>query len=124
MRLIDADALKVDYLFPTTTTGTKCYQYVSMEQIQNAPTISPEPHWIPVTERLPEEDYEEGDGTQLSDYVLMTVTDTDGNESFVDIGSTQDGTWWSATRGHDIHDGWTVTAWMPLPDPWHGVQDD
>lgn len=52
MRLIDADVLKVDYLFPTTTTGTKCYQYVSMEQIQNAPAISPEPHWIPVVDQM------------------------------------------------------------------------
>lgn len=39
MRLIDADALHVDYIFPTTTTGTTCYRYVSMQQINSAPTI-------------------------------------------------------------------------------------
>lgn len=39
MRLIDADALKVDYIVPSTTTGTTSYEYVSLFQILNAPTI-------------------------------------------------------------------------------------
>lgn len=39
MRLIDADALHVDYIVPTTTTGTACWGYVSMQQINSAPTI-------------------------------------------------------------------------------------
>lgn len=39
MRPIDADDLKVDYIVPSTTTNTSCYQYVSKEQIDNAPTV-------------------------------------------------------------------------------------
>lgn len=48
MRLIDADELKVDYIVPSTTTNTSCYQYVSKEQIDNAPTVDTVKHgkWI------------------------------------------------------------------------------
>lgn len=43
MRLIDADALKADYIRTTTITNTPCCLYVSKEQIDNAPTIEAEP---------------------------------------------------------------------------------
>lgn len=43
MRLIDADALYIDHLYPTTTTGTTCWGYVSQIQINNAPTIEAVP---------------------------------------------------------------------------------
>ena len=43
MRLIDADALKVDYIVPSTTTNTACYPYVSYFQIKDAPTVDAEP---------------------------------------------------------------------------------
>lgn len=42
MRPIDADALYIDYLYPTTTTGTTCHAYVSQIQINSAPTIEPQ----------------------------------------------------------------------------------
>ena len=38
MRLIDADALKPDYIVGSTSTNTECYRYVSLKQIMNAPT--------------------------------------------------------------------------------------
>lgn len=44
MRPIDADELKVDYIVASTTTNTSCYQYVSKEQIDNAPTIDSVKH--------------------------------------------------------------------------------
>ena len=37
-RYIDANALKVDYIVPSTSTGTVNTQYVSLFQILNAPT--------------------------------------------------------------------------------------
>lgn len=37
-RLIDADALKPDYIVGSTSANTECYRYVSLEQIMNAPT--------------------------------------------------------------------------------------
>ena len=39
MRLIDADALKPSYIVASTTTNTPCYRYVSIEDINSAPTI-------------------------------------------------------------------------------------
>lgn len=50
MRLIDADALKPSYIVASTTTNTPCYRYVSIEDINSAPTIEAEPvrrgRWI------------------------------------------------------------------------------
>ena len=48
MRAIDADALKEDL--------TRFYdnEVTARKLIDEQPTIQPEPHWIPVTERLPE----------------------------------------------------------------------
>lgn len=41
MRLIDADALTVDYIVPSASTGTTNTRYVSLYQIINAPTVQP-----------------------------------------------------------------------------------
>ena len=46
MRLIDADALKanyvaIDYIITGTTSHSLCHQYVSLEDINRAPTIEP-----------------------------------------------------------------------------------
>lgn len=43
MRLIDADALKVDHIVGSTTTNTECYRYVSKKQINEAPTVDAVP---------------------------------------------------------------------------------
>ena len=43
MRLIDADALRVDYFFPTSTSSTPNFYYVSKANIDNAPTIDAVP---------------------------------------------------------------------------------
>lgn len=39
MRLIDADALKASYVVTSTTTNSLCHLYVSIEDINSAPTI-------------------------------------------------------------------------------------
>ena len=66
MRAIDADALKrkvVEWM-PCDLCGIEEREFsfeadivVSlMMEIEEAPTIEPEPHWIPVSDRLPEKD--------------------------------------------------------------------
>ena len=40
-RLVDADALRIDHFVTSTTTNTPLHRYVSMEQIEAAPTIVP-----------------------------------------------------------------------------------
>ena len=56
MRLIDADALEVDWYddYETEDGDEYSYAYVSKYQIDNAPTINAAPRWIPCEERLPE----------------------------------------------------------------------
>lgn len=78
--------------------------------------------WIPVSERLPEEDLWTGDGKQLSNSVLMTVYDENDEDLIVDYGHTKDGEWYSETADEFIEciADWKVTAWMPLPEPWKG----
>lgn len=39
MRPIDADALKATYIVTSTTTNAICHLYVSLEDINSAPTI-------------------------------------------------------------------------------------
>ena len=69
------------------------------------------PHWIPVTERLPEEDGE---------YLVTSVYQYygDGRKTYkttVDRWSRNGaGKEWVATS-NDAH-----IAWMPLPNPWKG----
>ena len=43
VRLIDADALKASYIVLSTTTNSPCHLYVSIEDINSAPTIDAEP---------------------------------------------------------------------------------
>ena len=101
MRPIDADALK-DYIdaqegrpFIGCTVG-QALKIMTDEQ----PTIHPEPHWIPVTERLPEESG------------LYQVTDMQGNVvRYVFNANDSSVEYWRRC----------VKAWMPLPEPYKGV---
>ena len=75
-------------------------------------SLKPEPHWIPVTERLPEEEGE---------YLVTSVYQyyRDGRKTYkvtVDRWSRNGaGKEWVATS-NDAH-----IAWMPLPEPYKGV---
>ena len=59
------------------------------------------PHWIPVTERLPEE------------YGWHTVTTDDGGVTY---------RWYSTVHGWETHKD-NVIAWMPLPEPYKGEHE-
>ena len=75
----------------------------------------PEREWIPVSERLPEDEYG----------VLVTVNGKHNNITFIDALEIAE---------YDSTDGWIVegyldwtnpdvTAWMPLPEPYKGGKD-
>lgn len=139
MRLIDADRA-IDYIDRAIPAWSEDKE-IAIDCLRNLPFVQPEPSevardiatiienekdmrviaeprkgkWIPITERLPGED---------EDIVLMSVYDTEDDASYVDVGSTHDGIWVSATMGFEVWNGRKVTAWMPLPDPWEGEQDD
>lgn len=72
--------------------------------------------WIPVTERLPEEDHWlGGSGRQFSDEVLVSVANYDDEDIWIGISQTIDGNWALELPRHC-----EITAWMPLPEPWKG----
>ena len=68
--------------------------------LKNLPTV--EPRWIPVTERLPENEQD----------VLVTVND---GCTHVEIDYF--------TGAHFLNYWDEVLAWMPLPDPWKGEDE-
>lgn len=131
MRLIDADALKRKYednkrLFcrnriEFSILSDKDKARVDeldncIAEILNAPTIEPEPHWIPVTERLPED----GErvlcthlgGLNPNRQVIEHIYE---NGQFV-LGWEMDMNPSSPTFMQRYMG--KVVAWMPLPEPY------
>ena len=155
MRAIDADAFKeyitsaceeMKHLFNDGGAVAKLITESFCKDIDEQPTIQPEPHWIPVTERLPENEVN----------VLITVEHRPiGRKSYRRVVRAfhEDGTWndirsaysWDDDSWDDyvdedgnflIPEGWFeaidyhgefcavddfVIAWMPLPEPYKGV---
>ena len=128
MRAIDADAISYESI-DSCDTGRHEHYYgtgiiaVRKEDIDAMPTIQPEPYWIPVTERLPEEYCE----------CLVTYRTVDTQE-FMDILEYEPsyefdyekgrfkGEWLFATDDERFTDG-EVIAWMPLPESFKGVTE-
>ena len=127
MRLIDADAFaeflkdavkqqkyentKIDRLLTVADVIEAVISELegtSLVGFKNAPTIEPEPHWIPCSERYPEPD----------ERVLVAIGDYDW---FVwDCMSNRgDDYFWEDEQGF-YHNKYEVIAWMPLPEPWKG----
>lgn len=109
MRLIDADAISYESI-DSCDTGRHEHYYgtgiiaVRKEDIDAMPTIHSEPHWIPVTERLPEK----------FDYYLVSGINS------VWFARYENGRFLGILSGHALD---TVIAWMPLPEPYKGVTE-
>lgn len=140
MRLIDADKLleKTECLFKDLNS-TEDYMGIgynhgvgdSIAIIKNAPTIEAEPvkhgRWIPVSERLPEEDtevlisyrYKEGEGD--TSHVDIDIT-TYGQMYFGGnkVGNNKH---WRAPFEY-FYSNYEVIAWMPLPEPYAEEGED
>lgn len=122
MRAIDADAISYESI-DSCDTGRHEHYYgtgiiaVRKEDIDAMPTIQPEPHWIPVTERLPEEKdagiLKKLGKNKRSDYVIATV-DVKGERMTV-TACTYDGVWdWNMKYAFPEYE---IVAWMPFPEP-------
>ena len=105
MRAIDADYMKRQ----VDIHGTNKYGMLDENIrvfIDQQPTIEPEPHWIPVTERLPEH----------SGWYLVTQILTEDDDQLV------------CPKWYPTWSGWyenkQVIAWMPMPEPWKGESND
>ena len=116
MRPIDADRLKRK-LQKVALNAWKLKIKASVESIMNqfidwineAPTIEPElTGWIPCKDRLPKDEEE----------VIVSIHDDSGDSAF-DYSSSG----WYAAAGEfwvvDNEATMRVTAWMPLPHPYH-----
>ena len=107
MRLIDADALidKTDDRYSLHEIGRRERDDI-VDALEYAPTIHPEPHWIPVTERLPESKEED------LEYPTVII-DLDGQVAL--------GCYYESTRewgmGEYFDQKCFPIAWMPLPKP-------
>ena len=105
-RLIDADALKYDFGEIDDGLCKRTELYVTNEAIAQQPTIEAEPHWIPCSERLPEEK-----GEYLVTYHPCYWDDVEG-EIRVGIDTFRGRTTWAKKKYQ------RVIAWMPLPEPY------
>lgn len=129
MRLIDADALELDMQDQWEQGEISNGEWINFrETLKRQPTVDAVERWIPVTERLPEEDYCTGRGVQYSESVLITVINRgNDDETFVDMAYTADGEWQLNFPQDDtplIPKWCEAVAWMPLPKPWKGADDD
>ena len=86
--------------------GMKRMQRQAVIELVNLPSAQPEPHWIPVSERLP----------SVRQSVILSTKEWTG-----------EGCYWETTEHHVIWKGyrWNATywddeviAWMPLPEPY------
>lgn len=111
MRLIDADATIEDAFTIPDETST-----IIKDACDAQPTVDAEPHWIPCSERLPEEPFG----------CLVTVWDTDPVtmdefENILPYFVGWDGEQWN--DGDGLQCPFEVIAWMPLPKPYE-VEND
>lgn len=107
MRLIDADALMAlinNSVFTADMTTTLAVN-MATRWIENAPTIEPEPQWIPCGERMP----------ATEDKVLCQTITKKGVVNFV-IGYYTEEYGWACGMNSN------VVAWMPLPEPYEEVE--
>lgn len=96
--------------------------------IKNVPSAQPEQKWIPCSERLPDEREWIGTkkfGTTISDEVYVTFQ-SPGGERFCRHTSFQNGkiSTFDQITIDACFKGSVPVAWMPLPEPWKGEQDE
>ena len=110
-RLIDADAIVYDFGEIDDGLCKRTELYVTDEAIAKQPTIEAEPHWIPCSERLPED----------NDYKPFSYYE-DGAVLFcTKNGKVGFGWYYESTKEWANEDDCTpgeVIAWMPLPKPY------
>ena len=93
------------------------HKVLSMQILNNLPSIQPEPHWIPCSERMPNN----------YDYQLLTeeVHYTTGKIVrcvLIAYYDDEDDVWMSAEESPEAIS--YPIAWMPLPEPYKGGETE
>ena len=147
MRLIDGDALyekasdleaqALDYTVKISNDEEKREEWLRWSAIlaertafkhdvYDAPTIEPEPHWIPCSERLPDAPLRKTDDKDLEWFEgeQVLICDKDGliHVAYIVKDYIFNEICWCATDVDELR-GEEVKAWMPLPTPWGGDEE-
>ena len=119
-RLIDADAFKdyirgacedMKHLYKDNGAWAKEITESFCKDIDEQPTIQPEPQWIPVTERLPK------DGRQVLVYARSVHYALAKYDEMRNADSTYKKQWVTFDAWKPYYTIKDVIAWMPLPEP-------
>ena len=128
MRAIDGDILEkklkdaINMCVSIDTSGLSELKAV-LEDVEEMPTIEPEPHWIPCSEKLPE-----ANGRYLVTRGLVAAGAL-WNRVYIANYSNLMGIksvkiWWQGNVGKsDFERLDDVLAWMPLPEPYRKEGD-
>lgn len=126
MRLIDADAVPKefwDYEFDGKWSGCTI-----KDLLDSQPTVHPEPHWIPCSERLPEKHQMVLTiikGVDLfrecMDKNFFEALETAKKRTLVSVGYLGDDGWYGVDGFPQII---PTVAWMPMPEPYREAIDD
>ena len=128
MRAIDGDILEkklkdaINMCMSIDTSGLSELKAV-LEDVEEMPTIEPEPHWIPCSEKLPE-----ANGRYLVTRGLVAAGAL-WNRVYIANYSNLMGIksvkiWWQGNVGKsDFERLDDVLAWMPLPEPYREEGD-
>ena len=115
--MIDREA--IGFVCPEREGDVAIWQY-HVEALQMAISALQAQEWIPVKERLPEEDHWlGGSGKQFSDEVLISITNREDADAWSDISQTIDGEW-----GLELPRYCKITAWKPLPEPYREEENE
>lgn len=116
--------------------STNQYEYMALSEVdkakadeidnciadlRNAPDAETERKWIPITERLPEEEKEVLVSVHFEGFKGKTV-DLPPSD-YVEIASHVEGLWSSLSDEYKV--AWKkhhVVAWAKLPEPWRGEE--
>ena len=114
MRLIDADALIKKCGDWYTEEGPEEGFIGTIEMLVNEqPDIEPKQEWVPCSERLPSEN-----GRAYLTYQCCEDT----RRGWCQVLDYYDG--WNCTKQDRESEIKGVVAWMPLPEPWRGADDE
>ena len=87
--------------------------------IRDLPSVEPERKWIPVTEKLPEEEKDVLVSVHFDGYKSKIVNLPQSD--YVEIANHIEGVWSSLSDEYKVVEvNHHVIAWMPLPEPWRG----
>lgn len=118
-RLIDADAM-IDRLkqWDTKDKIDKALYNFTLNRVNEQPTVQSEPHWIPVTERLPE------NGEQVLVYARSVHYALAKYDEMREADGTYKKQWVTFDAWKPFYTIKEVIAWMPLPEPYQEGEQD